>query len=163
MMEQSPILMAPPQPATPSVTSYRPSLAARRWIWVGYAIAWTTALLMPVPLPEQTDPRWQEPLFTFTKCVHVSAYAVFTGLSAWLLLPRRYRWIMPIVLVGHGMLTELLQHLMHDICGRTGQWSDVGLDVIGIAIGVALSWKWWFAREQILTPVAHAPGSPAGE
>src|SRR5436190_8050 len=104
-------------------SAWKPRLALRRWIWVLYALAWTTALLMPVPLPEHTDPRWAEPLFTFSKSLHIMAYALFTGLGAWMLLPGRYRWLLAIFLFGHAMMTEYLQYLTHDWFGRTGQWS----------------------------------------
>jgi VanZ family protein len=122
-----------------------PSLTIRRWLWLAYAVAWTIALLAPVPLKNPPNPLVAEAVFTFSKALHVMAYALFTGLSAWMMLPLPFRWLLIIFLVGHGMLTELLQYLMHDLCGRTGQWSDVVLDCIGITIGVAVTWKWWRA------------------
>jgi VanZ family protein len=120
-----------------------PSLAVRRWIFAIYAVAWTVALEMPVPIEMPTDPTYREPLFTFTKCLHVSAYALLTILAAWMRLPGWQRAIVLVLIIAHTMLTELGQFFLSDICHRTGQWSDVGLDLIGITIGFVLSWKWW--------------------
>ena len=137
-----------PQPQTtgePISVPLRPSLAVRRWLWLLYAIAWTTALLMPVPFRLPPESGWLVPLFTFSKLLHICAYALFTGLSAWLRLAVPYRWLLLVLLVGHGMLTEYLQFLMRNISHRTGQWSDVVLDCFGISLGAALTWKWWRA------------------
>jgi hypothetical protein len=43
------------------------------------------------------------------------------------------------------LLTEYLQYLTYDFFHRTGKWSDVGLDCIGIVLGIALTCKLWFA------------------
>jgi hypothetical protein len=127
----------------------RPSLSVRRWLWLLFTIAWTIALQVPKPFKETGYPPIDEGLFTFSKTVHVAAYAVFTVLSAWMALPVRYRWLLLVFLIGHAMLTEYVQYLLHDICGRTGQWSDVGLDAIGIGIGAACTWKSWRARADV--------------
>lgn len=101
--------------------------------------------MVPLPL-KPWDASWIEPFWTFSKALHVAAYALFCALCAWMLVPRPYRWLLLVFLIGHAMLTEYVQYLMHDFFGRTGQWSDVGLDAIGIALGVALTWRWWAAE-----------------
>jgi hypothetical protein len=119
-----------------------------RWLlWLGYAAAWTTALLMPVP---QVDLLTEEGAgidlqYLFSKCVHVSAYAVFAGLSAWLRVPARYRAPLLFVVMVHAPATELLQNLTSH---RTGCLEDVGFDHLGVAIGLLLTWRWWTAPDE---------------
>jgi VanZ family protein len=114
-----------------------------RWlIWGLYLAAWSTALLIPLP----AVPEWKvhdiSLRFLFAKAVHVSAYAVLAVLTGWLLVPSRYRWLPALALAVHATSTELLQRLVE---GRTGTLDDVGLDLIGIALGCLVSWKWWCA------------------
>src|SRR5271156_445836 len=77
-----------------------PRMATRRRLWLLFTIAWTVALQVPVPFRDTGIPHLDESLFTFSKSLHVAAYAVFTGLSAWMLLPFRYRWLLPFFLIG---------------------------------------------------------------
>jgi VanZ family protein len=114
-----------------------------RWlIWSTYAVAWTTALLVPLPeMPPATGLHQPLPRFLFAKTVHVSAYALFTILSAW--LRTSHRWLLLAFLVAHAAGTEILQAILPT--GRTGCIEDVGIDLIGITIGVMLSWRWWRA------------------
>ena len=130
---------------------YRPRLAVRRWVCALYALSWSVALIVPLPI-KPPDPSWLVPFWTFSKTVHVTAYALFAGLCAWMLVPRRYRWLLIVLLLGHAMLTEYAQYLLHDFFGRTGQWSDVGLDAIGIALGSAVTVKWWWAADAPTKP-----------
>ena len=124
-----------------------PSLAVRRWILLCYALALTISLLVPQPI-RPADPQMKESMYLFGKTVHIVAYATFAALSGWILLPTRYRWTLVVLLIGHGMLTEWVQYITYDILGRTGQWSDVGLDAIGIALGTALTYRWWLAPDK---------------
>jgi hypothetical protein len=39
----------------------------------------------------------------------------------------------------HGIVTECLQPYV----GRGGALADVGLDHLGIALGLAIGWRWW--------------------
>src|SRR5262249_4890516 len=128
-------------------TCRMPSLTLRRWILLLYALALTISLLVPQPI-RSADPQVKESLYIFGKTVHIVAYATFTALAGWVLLPARYRWVLVVMLIGHGMLTEWVQYITYDILGRTGQWSDVGLDAIGIAVGLALTCKWWLAPDK---------------
>ena len=50
------------------------------------------------------------------------------------------RWLLVAFLSLHGMATEYVQTFVPD---RYGSWTDVGIDHIGIALGLALSRKWW--------------------
>lgn len=120
-----------------------PSVRARRWLFGVFAVVWLAALTMPVPFKEPSLLGWQEPPITFAKLLHLCAYAFFTIFAASLRLPRARRWMLLVFIFGHAMLSELLQFTFHAYTGRTGKWSDVALDSVGILIGMALSWRWW--------------------
>jgi hypothetical protein len=117
-----------------------------RWlIWSGFVIAWTVGLEMPVPPPEQM-PAGEFIVtnrFLFGKSLHAVAYALMTVLSVWVPMPVRYRWLMMFFLMGHAWGSEMLQEALEPWCHRGGSLGDVGFDVIGIVLGVAVSWKWW--------------------
>ena len=121
-----------------------------RWgIWTLFVIAWTVALEAPVPIAEPQPDAITEMTFRrfFAKSVHVVVYAVFTVLSAWPRLPIRYRWLMMIFLMLHAIVTEVLQYLLHDWCGRGGNVWDVALDWVGILAGFLIAWKWWMRTD----------------
>jgi hypothetical protein len=46
-------------------------------------------------------------------------------------------------LTMHAWSTEMLQSALHDSFGRDGSLGDVGLNLLGIAVGAALSWRRW--------------------
>jgi hypothetical protein len=79
-------------------------------------------------------------LFILAKILHVVAYAGLAILSGWLRLPCRWRWVILFIIMAHAPVTELLQL---NIEGRTGTLRDVGLDHLGIGLGLLLTWKWW--------------------
>jgi hypothetical protein len=131
-----------------------------RWtLWMVYAVAWTFALLMPFP----SEAHWSiadleiNRKFLFAKTLHVSAYAFFAVLTAWLHAPMRLRFFLMFFLMAHGTMTEVLQYSIEFI-GRSGGLFDVGLDHCGIAIGTLLSWKWWTGGDS--EPGAPSPTSP---
>src|SRR5208337_1845642 len=118
-----------------------------RWrLWWTFVVLWTVALLMPLPRLKEKGPEWDDAIFTFSKSVHIGAYAFFAGLSAWLHVPARHRWLLLVFMGLHGAGTEFLQWLLPT--GRNGCLRDVGLDYIGILLGVALTWKWWPASRR---------------
>lgn len=105
-------------------------------IFAAFLIAWTIALLSPVP--EQAQRVFGSPweMFLFGKGLHISAYAFLTvlgGTIRW--LKGRWVWVLP-ALVAHGALTEFFQQFV----GRGASIGDVGLDSIGIAVGGLLVW-----------------------
>jgi VanZ family protein len=119
-------------------------MGQRRWLWWVWAVAvvvWTVALEMPLRGDiAQSDEIVGLPKFLVTKSLHVAAYAALTVLSA--LVPmNRGRWLLVVFLVLHGMGTEYGQTFVE---GRSGSWRDVGLDSLGITLGVILTWRvWW--------------------
>jgi VanZ family protein len=117
-----------------------------RWtIWTIFVVGWTIALEVPVP-GRDTTIHGDAPLTwraIIAKSTHVLAYAVLTVLSARLPLEARHRAMVMFFLMGHATATEGLQVLLQPYCHRGGTLADVGLDQLGIAIGVLISWKWW--------------------
>lgn len=90
------------------------------------------------------------------KTVHVLVYTVFAMLSGWLRIDPRYRWLMMFFLMLHAWGSEMLQELLYPICFRGGSLIDVGLDVVGIVLGVGLTWKWWTAGPSGLSTTGQA-------
>lgn len=119
-----------------------------RWRWLAcaiFVILWTTALVLPFPdpgsWPVQLTPSRK---FLIAKTCHVSAYALMTILCGWLRVPVRFRLLLLFFLMAHAAATEWIQL---NISNRTGTVDDVVLDHLGIAIGLAVSWKWWSKKE----------------
>jgi hypothetical protein len=142
----------------------------RWWLWLVYVLAWTSALLMPVP----GDSHWDiadleiNLRYVFGKALHVSAYAVLAALTAWLRAPMRWRFFLMFFLMVHATLTEVLQYSIESL-GRSGELFDVGLDHAGVAIGMLLTWRWWTDPDKtdmaltpslVSPPKAHAAGLP---
>jgi VanZ family protein len=125
------------------------STTGRWWVWLLYVVAWTTALLVPVP----TTGNWDlgdteiDLRFVIAKTVHVSAYALLAALTAWLRAPVRWRFLLMFFLMLHGTLTEMVQWTIESL-GRTGELRDVAIDNAGIAIGMVLTWRLWAEDER---------------
>jgi VanZ family protein len=124
-------------------------------LWIAFNFAWTTALLVPDPdgwarswlLSESDGPEAREhldeQLFLFSKALHVSAYAVLAILSGRLRVSWPYRILLLLFMSTHAFGTEWLQNFIHE---RHPSLRDVGLDHLGMACGILLSRKCWFAR-----------------
>jgi len=109
--------------------------------WAGLLVAWTVALLRPVPAEAVHAVGGPEPSFWLGKTLHVGVYACLAVLTAWLPLSRRWRFILLAGLFLHGGATEFFQQF---VPGRTASIRDVGLDTLGSCAGVCLSWRRWF-------------------
>ena len=106
-------------------------------LFVAALVAWTVALLSPVPQESaQKVLGSQFGIFLFAKTVHVGAYAALTilGGSA-ALFGRRWVWLLP-ALVVHGGVTEYFQQFV----GRGSRVEDVALDTLGVALGGLVIW-----------------------
>jgi len=107
-------------------------------LWLGWGTllaALTVGLLSPAA-PKVVSAALPPGLsFYVGKSIHVGAYALLACLVCWLPVRRSVRVALCVGLVGHGALTEYLQTLVE---GRTGQLSDVGLDTIGVLLGLAV-------------------------
>jgi len=118
-----------------------------RWrIWAVYALAWTAALVMPIPVHGDWrgvgDLQFDVKYFV-AKVAHVSAYALLAILTGWVRAPVPQRFLLMFLLMAHATVTELIQEATFDVAGRSGELHDVGFDHLGVALGVMLSWKWW--------------------
>jgi VanZ family protein len=121
----------------------------KRWrlqLWLLYVLAWTAALLMPIPGSTQPTELEVTLRFAFGKTLHICAYALMAALTAWLRAPMRWRFVLMFFLMVHGTLTEMLQLLK--FINRGGELFDVALDNAGIAIGMLCTWKWWLAADK---------------
>ena len=112
-----------------------------RWtLWTVCVVAWTLVLVTSHPARVMHDVLPEQATFPVAKTGHVVGYAFLTILSAWLRVRGDRRWLLLVFLSLHGMGTEYAQTFNPD---RHGCWADVGIDHIGIVLGLALSWKWW--------------------
>ena len=118
-----------------------------RWfVWGAFLLLWSVALLVPDPF----DPfqryvlRGQEippeTSFLMAKSLHVTAYAIAAILTGWLRVPGIWRWVLLAFWSLHAAATEVGQLL---VPGRHGSLRDVGLDHLGLLIGLVISWRWW--------------------
>lgn len=108
-------------------------------VFAAFLIAWTIALLSPVPHESAEKVLGNDfGVFLFGKALHIGSYAFLTVLGGTVtVFGRRWWWVFP-GLLAHGSLVEIIQPHV----GRTGRIEDVGLDLIGIAIGGLLILGW---------------------
>lgn len=112
-----------------------------RWlIWIAAVTVLSVALLTRKPvefvgtaLPPQTN-------FLASKTAHLLSYFTLALLTAWLPVSPRWRWWLLSLLVAHAFATEVLQQFVPP---RTGSLRDAGIDLVGLALGVALTWRCW--------------------
>ncbi len=125
-------------------------------LWVLYVGAWSTALLTPDPVKMAEAVLPAPTRFVSAKTLHVAAYLVLTVLTGLLGTRRSWRWALLALLSAHALATEYFQQFVPT---REGSWRDVGLDHIGICLGLLLGWKWWFARSPGTREDASQPGA----
>jgi hypothetical protein len=112
-----------------------------RWtIWLALFGSWALALLTPQPVEVEKRVLPAEALFSASKGLHIAAYAFLTCAGAWL-PPWRGQRRLPVALMSlHGCATEFFQLF---VPSRHGCLEDVGIDHIGIALGLLLSFSRW--------------------
>jgi VanZ family protein len=108
--------------------------------WAALFIAWTVALLRPIPAAAVHAISGTVHPFWFGKTLHVGVYCCLSFMTAWLPFSRRTRFVLLAILFLHGGATEFLQQF---VPGRTASPRDVGLDTLGSCLGVALCWRRW--------------------
>jgi VanZ family protein len=130
-----------------------------RWVlWSVCLLLWTVALLTPQPMLHRL--RWLPPELRFwaAKTLHVTVYGLLAVLTGWLMnVTPRSRWLLLGLICLHALGTEFGQRF---VPGRTGSWRDVGLDHLGIVLGLATTWRWWRSPAGELgagLPAASAP------
>jgi len=104
-------------------------------VFVTLLVAWTGALLAPVPPAAITVLGGPARSFWFAKALHVSVYATLAILAVLLPLSRNGRLIALAILIAHGGATEYLQQFF----GRGSSVRDFGLDFGGLILGVGLA------------------------
>lgn len=116
-----------------------------RWLlWGTFLVIWTTALLTAEPVHVAHAVLAPPMILPTSKLLHVAAYALFAVLSGWLFLPGRWRWLLLVFMCFHAAGTEFFQQFVPE---RGPSLRDVGIDHVGIAIGLIFSCKWWLKSE----------------
>lgn len=119
-----------------------------RWgLWLAWLTLVTAVLVGPSLaslVRRQIDTGENEELdlkiFLISKAFHLGAYALLAMLTGWLPAPRWLRVLLLLVLAAHAASTEFLQQF---IASRNGTFHDVVIDLVGLLLGVALTWNWW--------------------
>ena len=111
-------------------------------VWLLYLLSWSAGLLTPQPVLVAVAILPSRVMSFSFGLVHVCAYAAFAALSGWVPLARRHRWLLLAFLSAHAFATEFLQGF---VPLRTPSWGDVGLDHLGIVLGLIACRKLWLA------------------
>ncbi len=114
-----------------------------RWRWMIWATTltlWTAALVTPFAVQAGHEVLPEDTHYPVSKLLHLAVYAGLVLLTAWLPASRRLRpWLLALLL-AHGPLTEFVQCY---VPLRFGSLADVGLDSLGIVVGLLLTRPWW--------------------
>jgi len=117
-----------------------PGVFWRRVAW-GFGLGvWTASLLTTYPVVVGNRLLPPEAHFPTAKTLHVGVYFLLAALLPWLRTGRAWCWLLLALLSFHGCATEFLQQWVDE---RTGSLRDVGFDHLGIALGLAVTWRWW--------------------
>jgi VanZ family protein len=110
--------------------------------WIAVAL-WTAALLTsyPVQVSQQVLPA--STTYPAAKTLHIVAYAGLAGLVPWLAVSLSGRWMLLAFLSLHASGTEFFQQF---VPLRTGSWTDVGIDHVGLLLGLVFTWKGWLRQ-----------------
>src|SRR5262249_55693699 len=114
-----------------------PGRKALRWGLFLVALASWTAMLLSRRAPEALSVVPTEFRFWLAKTAHVLGYAVLGLLLGCLPLRRGPRLLCLLLLVVHAGLTEFIQRF---VPGRRPSFRDVGLNVFGLTLGLAMLW-----------------------
>jgi VanZ family protein len=117
-----------------------------RWLlWTLFVVVWTTALLTTEPVHVAHAVLAQRAIFPTSKLLHLTAYALMAILSGWLFVRAQWRWLLLVFMSLHAAGTEFFQQFVPE---RGPSLWDVGIDHVGIAIGLAISCKWWLKSDR---------------
>ena len=147
-----------PRPARPIETSPSDRVTVRG-VPVLLLLLWTWELLAENPVPESVSRaipnEWKVWL---AKSLHVGAYAFLTVLAGLLPVGRKYFWGAIVLLLLHGIGSEIGQTFVD---GRHGSIRDVGLDWVGVVLGLLVLQlgKWMFGRGGERGSAVNGPGT----
>jgi VanZ family protein len=113
-------------------TSARARLAAFAWAALAVQLA-----VLYVPRLPSTVPSGPPGL---DKVVHAAIFAVAGW--AWARLWPRWRWLVATAFVAQGLISEFVQWRF--LPGRSGDLWDLASDLVGLALGLWLAWRWRF-------------------
>lgn len=110
------------------------------WLLV---IAWMAIIYYLSSIPQLHSglpSRWD---LLFRKLAHITEYAILTALiwnaARQMHAIRITSWLLAAVgATGYAMLDEYHQSF---VFGRSGNWVDVGIDVIGVVIALLIVWR----------------------
>jgi VanZ family protein len=125
------------QESVSQASAGRSGLAWLWAVWVLYLVVWTAALLRPEPARVNTEVLPERAQFPAAKALHVGSYALLAALACWLPIRPGRRWLLFAVLSAHAFGTEFLQRFVEL---RTGSLTDVGIDHVGLAVGLIAAW-----------------------
>jgi VanZ family protein len=109
------------------------------WLFLVSVVAWTIALVMPIPGKSSEVLGGDRNKFLFAKILHALAYTYLTVLAGMIHRTPRQGWLLLAGLSAHAFLTEFLQLFVN----RGASWRDVGIDHIGVALGLIISHRLW--------------------
>ncbi|MFO0929787.1 MAG: VanZ family protein [Gemmataceae bacterium] len=107
--------------------------------WLATLAVFTYGLVMPMP-PSDAPLLPPEVQFVVQKGVHVGGYALLAALTACLPASRAVRLALLAFLAVHACGTEVAQSFTET---RTGSVRDVGIDLVGVTLGTALTRRRW--------------------
>jgi VanZ family protein len=116
----------------------RPGTRPWRWALVLLAVAITVLALLPAP-PRQASLGWD-------KLNHVVAFASLAvcAVFGWR-ESRAARLAVLLALLAFGGAIELLQL---QVPNRSGEWTDLGADAVGLGLGATLALLWLRRRKE---------------
>ena len=112
----------------------------RLWRWSLLLLSGLVAVLALVPAPpRQMDLGWD-------KLNHVFAFAALAvcAVFGWR-SSQAARLAVLLAVLAFGGAIELVQL---QVPNRSGEWSDLGADAIGIGLGALLAWLWLWLRRR---------------
>ena len=123
-------------PGSPDRSAADPPLGTGRLIWTTRAARTVFAVLLAVSTVMFLTPRDDVPSGgPDDKVVHALIFVVLTVAGRWAALP----WVaLGVGLAAYAAVTEILQAVLP--IDRQGDVRDLAADVIGVAVGLLLSW-----------------------
>ncbi len=123
-------------PGSPDRSAADPSLGTGRLIWTTRAARTVFAVLLAVSTVMFLTPRDDVPSGgPDDKVVHAVIFVVLAVAGRWAALP----WVaLGVGLAAYAAVTEILQAVLP--IDRQGDVRDLAADVIGVAVGLLLSW-----------------------
>ncbi|HEY8506604.1 MAG TPA: VanZ family protein [Gemmataceae bacterium] len=128
----------PARPAAPPPPPRRRRAAAAFAVLL---LLWTAGLLTPLSVTQEASRQLGEPETSFylSKLLHLGGYGFLAWLAGFVFATRAGAWGLLLLLAAHAGATEYLQQFV----GRGTSLKDVGLDLAGVALGVAANYRRW--------------------